>query len=242
MKRLRNFVVLDINNDSEKVIPKILNPATRQPNNTSRESKVSFSGDDMTYSITTKRTGNLAGNTRSNYRDLGKEEQEKKFTQSLTGTYSNLKLLSLNFNSTLNDCSDTLSYSYSFVAPRVFTRINNLTLLKLPLTEQMLHLDFLLEERKYPIEAWKYNTCDTLTENLVVVFPENKTLAEVPKSVHYSCNQADYTLTFNVQGNQLNVIRKMVYYLNYVPVPDYSAYRSFIESVVNSDTQQIGFK
>ena len=239
---LINAVTLDITNDPEKVVPKLLNPDTRQPNNTYRESKVIFSGDNMTYFITTQRTGCLAGNTRSNYRDLGKAEQEKKFTQSLAGTYSNLKLLSLDFNSTLNNCSDTLSYGYSFFAPRVFTRINNLSLVKLPLIEQLSPYDFLLEERKYPIEAWKYNTCDTLIENLVVVFPENKTLAEVPKSVHYSCNQADYTLTFTVRGNQLNVTRKMLCRLNYVPVADYFAYRGFIESVVDSDTQQIGFK
>jgi hypothetical protein len=235
-------VTLDINNDTENVIPKRLNPVTRQPNNTYREAKVSFDGDNMTYLITTKRTGSMAGYTRSIYRDLGREEQEKKFTQSLTGTYSNIKLLSLSFNSTLDDCSDTVWYSYSFVAPKVLTRINNLTLVKLPLTEQISNYDFLLEERKYPIEAWVYNTCDTLIENLVINFPENKTLIEVPKSVHFFCNQADYTLTFNVQKNQLNVIRKIVYNLNYVPVADYPAYRNFIESVVNSDTQQIGFK
>jgi hypothetical protein len=197
----------------------------------------------MTNSVLTKRTGSLAAYTRSHYRDLGKDDKEKKFTKSITGDYSNIKLLSLNFSSTLNDCSDTLSYDYSFTAPKVFTKINNLSILKLPLIEKLLPKDFLsLEERKYPIEEWKYNGCDTVIENLSVVFPENKKLAEVPKSVHYSCNQADYSLTFNVRGNELHVNRKMVYNNDFVPVSDYSAYRSFIESVVNSDSQQIGFQ
>jgi hypothetical protein len=240
--QLIGAVTLDINNDTENVMPKTLNPVTRKPNNTTREAKVSFNGDNMTYSITTKRTGSMAEYTRSNYRDLSKEEQEKKFTQSLTGTYSNLKLLALNFNPTLDDCSDTVMYSYSFVAPKVFTRINNLSLVKLPLTEQMSNFDFLLEDRKYPIEEWVYNTCDTLIENLVVYFPDNKTLVEIPESVHFFCNQSDYTLTFNVQKNQLNVTRKMICKLHNVPVSDYPAYRNFVESVVKSDTQQIGFK
>jgi len=239
---LIDAVTLDINNDPEKVVPKKLNPGTRQSNNTYRESRVSFSGDNMTYQIATKRTGSMAGNTRYAYRDQGKEDQEKNFTQSLIGTYPNIKLLSLNFNSTLRDCSDTLEYSYSFVAPKVFTKINNMSLVKLPLTDQIQAYDFLLEGRKYPIEAWKYNTCDTLIEHLVVDYPENKTLVEVPQSEHFSCNQADYNLSFRVMGNQLNVTRKMVYKLNYVPVSDYSGYRSFIESVVNSDSRQIGFK
>jgi hypothetical protein len=106
----------------------------------------------------------------------------------------------------------------------------------------MSNFDFLLEDRKYPIEEWVYNTCDTLIENLVVYFPDNKTLVEIPESVHFFCNQSDYTLTFNVQKNQLNVTRKMICKLHNVPVSDYPAYRNFVESVVKSDTQQIGFK
>ncbi len=239
---LINAVVLDINNGAAKVVPKLLNPLTRQSNNIYREAKVTFAGDNMTYAINTTRTGCMAAYTRSSYSDLGKDDREKKFTQSLTGTYSNIKLQSLDFNSTLNGCSDTLSYSYSYVAPKVFSRIGDLMLVKLPLTEQLSPMDFLLEERRYPIEVWKYNSADTIVENLTIAFPENKKLAEIPKSVHYSCNQADYSLKFNVEGNQLKVTREMVFRQNYVPVSDYTAYRSFIESVVNSDTQQIGFK
>lgn len=239
-----NAVVLEVNNDSSvRVVPKALTPATRQPNNTYRESKVTFKGDNMTSSISTQRTGNMAATTRYYYRDLGKEDREKKFTKSITDSYSNIKLLSLNFDSTLSNCSDTLSYNYSFVAPKVFTKIKDLSIVKLPLTEKLEPMDFLsFEERKFPIEAWQYNTCDTLIEALSLVFPENKTLAEVPKSVQYTCNQADYSLTFDVKGNELDIVRKMVYKADYVPVSDYAEYRNFIESVVNSDTQQVGFK
>jgi hypothetical protein len=233
-----------VNNDSTKnTMPKQLTSNTRQPNNADREAKATFTGDNMTCTISTQRTGSSAVNTRVNYGDLGKVDRENKFVKSLTEDYSNIKLLSLNFNSTLNDCSDTLTYNYSFVTPKVFTKINDLSILKLPLTEKLYPMDFLsLEERKYPILSWKYATCDTLTEKLTIVFPENKTLAEVPKTVHYSCNQGDYTLTFSVKGKELNVTRKMIYKDDIVPVSNYTAYRNFIESVVSSDSQQIGFK
>ncbi len=241
---LLNAVVLDIDNDpATHVVPKLLSPVTRQPNNLSRKARVTFSGESMVNEITTQRTGALAAGTRSYYRDLGKDEREKTFTKSITDAYPNIKLLSLGFSSTLDNCADTVTYTYSFSAPKVFTKINDLAILKLPLTEKLTPMDFLsIEERKFPIEVWKYTTCDTITEHVTIVFPENKQLAEVPKSVHYACNQCDYTLTFNVHGNELVVDRLMVYHDNYVPVADYTGYRNFIESVVNSDTQQIGFK
>jgi tetratricopeptide (TPR) repeat protein len=241
-EELISAVVLDIDNDPEKVVPKFLNPITRQSNSTVRRSSVSFSGDDMTDYVTTIRTGCMAANSRSNYRDLGKDELEKKFTQNISGSYSNLKLQSLNFDSTLKSCSDTLKYNYSFIVPKVLTKINNLTIVKIPLTERMPYLNFLQDGRKYPIESWKYLFCDTLTEELIINFPENKTLAEVPKSVHYSCRQADYTLIFKVQGKRLIVVRKLVCNMNYVPVSDYPAYRSFMEAMISSDNQQIGFR
>jgi len=176
------------------------------------------------------------------YRDLGREEQEKKFTQSISDSYSNTKLLTLHFNSTLKDCSDTLTYDYSAIAPKVFTTINGLYIVNLPLIDKLKPMDFLsIEERKFPVEVWKYALGDTSTEKLTIAFPENQKLAEVPKTVHFSCKQADYTLTFMVQGKELKVERRMINLKDEVPVSDYTAYRTFIESVVNADSQKIGF-
>lgn len=239
-----NAITLDVNNDrAMKVVPQALTSNTRPQNNTYRESRVSFTGDIMNSNISTKRTGVMAANTRSYYRDLGKEEREKEFNKSLTTDYSNIKLLALTFDPNLYNCADTLSYNYTFTAPKVFTKLNNLSIVKLPLVEKLDPMQFLsLEERIYPIESWKYNTCDTLIEKLNILIPEDKKLVEVPKSVSYSCKQADYALTFNLSGKELMVTRTMVNKLNYVPVRDYAQYRSFIESVVSSDNQQIGFK
>jgi tetratricopeptide (TPR) repeat protein len=234
--------VLDISKDSDNACLKTLNPSTRQANNLKRNTNITFDGDNMIYSISVLRTGSMTANTRANYRNQSKDDREKKFVQSITGDYANTKLLSLNFNSSLDNCSDTVTYNYSYMAPKVFNKINGLMLVKIPLTDHLSPFDFLLEERTYPIEAWKYTGADTIEENLVIVFPESKKLAEVPKSVHYSCNQGDYSLTFTTQGNELHVVRTMIYKNDYVPVSEYNDYRNFIESVVSADTQYIGFK
>jgi len=238
-------VVLDVNNDpAVKMVSKILSPETRKPNNYNREARVTFAGDSMTYSSSAFCTGTLAANKRARYRDLGKEDRNTDFLKSITNSYSNIKLLGLDFSSSLSDCSDTLGYTFSYSAPKVFSKINNISIVKLPLIEALLPMDFLSpEERAFPIEAWKYSSCDTITEKLTIVVPENKKLVEVPKSEYFSCNQADYSLVFSfTNSNELSVTRTMVYKKDFVPVADYTSYRSFIEAVVNADTQQIGFK
>ncbi len=241
---LINASVLEVNNDPQvKVVPITLRPETRQPNNSFREVTASFDGDNLIQSVSTKRTGMMAVGFRYFYRDLGNDERLKELTKSLSSDYSNIKLSSLNIDSSLYNCSDTLRYSYTYVAPRVFTKIQDLSIVKIPLNDRLSPMQFLSpEERIYPITAWSYSTFDTICENVTIEFPANKTIAEIPKSVHYSCNQADYSMTFSVNGRTLYVTRKMVNKLDTVPISDYATYRSFIESVVNADNLQIGFK
>ncbi len=239
---LQAVVLEAVNDSSENVTPKILSPDTRQANNVIRYSKVSFNGDSLTSYVNTIRTGIMAAEIRYAYRDLGKEEQEKKFNKTITDSYSNTKLLNLKFNPSLKDCSDTLSYSYASVSPKVFTNINGLSIVKLPLVDKLIPMDFLsLDERKFPVEVWQFYSADTVSEKIIVAFPEHKKLAEVPKSVHFSCKQAEYTLSFKIIDNTLVVNRTLIYKYDEVPVSDYLAYRSFIESVVDADSQQIGF-
>ena len=236
--------VLEINNDSaNKTIPITLNPTSRQPNKIYRETKVNFQDTKMSRVVSTIRIGDQAAYTRGAYRDLGKEEREKKFTQAVSGEYPNTKLTNLSFAPNLFDCSDSVTYTYSCSSPNVFSNIGQLSIVKLPITDPLNPLEFLSnEERKFPIEAWYYNTADTIIENMTISIPQNQILAEVPKSVQYTCKQASYKISYAVKGNDLLVTRSLVYTDDSIPVEDYKEYRSFIEKVVKSDAQQIGFK
>ena len=236
--------VLEINNDTaNKIVPITLNPTSRQPNKIYRDTKVTFQDTKMNKNISTIRIGDQAAYTRSAYRDLGKDEREKKFTQAVSGEYPNTKLNNLTFAPNLFDCSDSVTYTYSCSSPNVFSNIGELSIVKLPITDPLTPLEFLSnEERKFPIEAWYYNTADTIVENLTISIPPNKILAEVPKSVEYWCKQANYKISYKLKGNELLVNRSICYGNDIVTVEDYKEYRSFIEKVVKSDSQQIGFR
>jgi len=236
--------VLPVNNDTSlKTNPIIMNPSSRQPNSMYRESKIYFKDDKMFRDIYTIRTGTLAADMRITYRDIGKEEREKKFNQGIADDYPNTKLLNLTFDSSLYNSADTVSYRYSCSAPNVFTNITNLSILKLPITDPIKPYEFLSsDERKYPITMWKFSSIDSIEENLTIVIPEGKTIAEIPKSVYLECNQAKYLLEFNLKGHELKVHRKKVNKNDFVPVADYKEYKKFMEMLINSDNLQIGFK
>jgi tetratricopeptide (TPR) repeat protein len=236
--------VLDVDNDTSKMNePFYLAPTTRKGNKIYRDTKISFSGDNMIREVRTIKTGDQAANSRGFYRDLGKEDREKKFTQAISSDFPNTKLTRLAFDENLNNCSDSLTYIYASTSPKVFTEISKLSIVKLPLTDPIGNMDFLTsEDRIFPIEAWNYTSSDTVVENMTITIPENKQLVEVPKSVNYNCKQANYSIKFTLKGKELNIERVIVFKDDYVPVSDYKEYRSFVELVVKSDTQQIGFK
>ncbi len=241
---LKDALVLNVNNDlSQKTQAFFLNPPTRKPANVYRNSVASFNGENLMKTVSTARTGEEAAYIRETYRDLGKDEREKKFTEAIAADYSNTKLTSLDFNQTLNDCSDTVTYNYAYTAPRVFSNISDLSIVKLPLTDPLAPMDFLsFEERNFPIEIWQYDGNDTVSEKLTIRIPENKKLAELPKSVSYRCKEAFYTLNFKLAGKELLIERTFGILKDMVDVADYKEYRNFIEMVVKADTQQIGFR
>lgn len=242
---LLGSLVLNVNNDQTvKAEPFKLFTETRAPNTIFWETEITFDGDNMNGLTDGVCTGAQAANVRSGYRDISEEERESSFLKSITANYSNTKLNEFEFSPSLADCSDTVSYKYSFSAPNVFSKLNNMLIVKLPLTTRYVPFSFLAPtERLYPIEAWMYASFDTIFERVKVIIPEGKSLIEVPKSVRFSCNQANYSLTFSKPSeNTLLIERKLTNLKDYVPVNDYASYRSFIDSVVNADSQQIGFK
>ena len=243
-ENLYKAFVLNIDNDStKKAEPIYLTPSTRQVNKIFRQSKVSFSGNNMNKQVYTLRTGDQAAYSRAYYRDFGKEEREKKFTQAISGEYPNTKLLSLTFDANLNDCSDTVTYKYSSISQKVFSEISNLSIVKLPLTDPLNPMDFLSsDERLFPIEAWNYSFGDTIVEKLTIAIPENKQLAEVPKSANYACKQANYSIKYTLLGKELQVERLLVYKNDFVAVSEYKEYKIFMELVAKSDSQQIALK
>jgi hypothetical protein len=67
-------------------------------------------------------------------------------------------------------------------------------------------------------------------------------LAEMPESVHLSCDYAEYSKEFKKEGNTLHLVQKFIIKNDYVGLDGYSSFKDFIENVVEADSHQIAFK
>jgi Tfp pilus assembly protein PilF len=236
-------MILDVTNSSDSIQIKNLPTNKHLSNSIIRKSKISFIGDGISQTTTTYRTGFMAALTRSTYRNQGQEEREKSMTQAISANDKPIKLISLTFDSTLNSNSDTLKYVYSYSMPKAITKVNDLNIFKLRIADQLDDMEFLsIQNRNYPIEVWKFDGTDFVSEDITIVIPTERKLVGLPKPAHYSCKFARYDLTFKQEGNELKISRSFVPFANNIPLSEIDSYKSFIESVKDADEQQLAFQ
>jgi tetratricopeptide (TPR) repeat protein len=240
---LKNSFCLDVEKNNTGVEPVLLNPESKLVNSTYRTGTISFDETKMNITKQNYRIGYNAAGMRSGYRDLSEEDRFDDIQQAISLNYPKVKLREINFNESLFDTSDTLSYTFSYDVENPFMKISDLYLMKLPFEYRQESADFLNEaNRKYAIEIGSYFMFDENSESVVLEIPADKVLAETPDDVHLECENAKYSKTFKVEGNDLHIIRSFVITDDYVETDQYPAFKTFIEDVVESDSQQLAFK
>lgn len=234
--------VLDIYNENAKagITPVYLNPINRKQNVIYRNTAVSIAETDLNVKHTYYKTGIYAARTRSTYRDLGKQEQEKKMEGVIGDNLSQVKLLSLNFKG-LNERTDTIYADYEYTSFNSVISVGGLTLFSLPWANKTSSKDFIFSSnRKLPMEFDK--SLDSEIETITINIPENKVLAETPVSIQYSCPVADYTLTYKVDKNKIVSTRELKYKKDNVPLEEINSFSEFYKKVIAADAKQIALK
>lgn len=243
MESVKLAFALDIPKDRDATSEAfMLNPPTRIKNDLIRKTTVKFNDDLMLVSKENWRTGVEAAYYRDLYKDLGTERQEKKMQEAITGSYPKIKLTSLKFDETLNNLEDTLTFSLGFEVPSIFTEIGKMLIFELPWSDKFDNPPFMAtDERKLPIELWRYLDVEKYEEEITVEIPAGKKLTEVPKNVILSCPNADYSLTYRRVGNTLVIKRTLIIKVDHVSPEQYVEFKKFIGDVVKADKRQIGF-
>lgn len=215
----------------------------RAANNVWRESTLSFDNNALNVKRNTYKSGVFAENVRSAYADIGKEKQEKEILESLSSGFTNtVKLNNLSFGD-LKTLNDTVTYTYSFSTKNVFTDVAGLKIFKMPWTDGYTAVDFVsAEERSYPFNVWKFNEAELEKEQITLIFPAGKTLAEVPKNVKLSCKGIEYSISYKVLADRLIATREFKCSNTIVAPNNYTEFKEFFNKIAENDTKQIGFK
>lgn len=239
---LESSMALDITPNITNNKIKKLSSKNWVPNNKIRNTDVKFSGTTMTVEKSNVKTGMYGTRMRNTYRDIGKELQEKEMLEAISNDYSNVKLTSLSFGDDLKTLSDSVHYEYSYEVQNPFTKIGNMSLLKLPWADNFEPIEFFTPEtREYPVEFWKYTSMDYAKEQLTIYVPSGQRLVDVPENISFSSDYGTYKMSFRSTGNKLIVTRVLELKKDFIPTEEYHVAQKFFQKVIDSDAQQIAF-
>lgn len=215
----------------------------RAKNQIIRHTTITFNGNDMIATKKTYKTGIFAESTRSDFAELGKENQEKDMLQAISSDFTTqVKLLDLNFKD-LSSLSDTVEYEYKFSVKNALTDFAGMKLFKMPWTESYNYTEYFApEKRKYDFNMWEFTSIETAHEVITIEIPAGKAIVEPPKVINLSCAHGEFSLSYTQKGNKLIVTRIMKYKKDIITPAEYSEAKDFFQKISEYDSKQIGFK
>ena len=240
---LKGAFALDINDEKKKSEPYLLHSKTRQANSLIRRSEVSFDKEgNMSVYRNSARLGSFAAGIRSTYRDIGQKKRLKELTKAISGDFAKIKVIDMKFDSALYTTADTVNYEYNFTVYDPFVSFENKKLLKIPFSDPQKPMDFLNDDRKYPLELWVYTSADLLEETIVIHTPKGMALTSVPKDKHYVSKFGEYSLTFKKQGRDIKITRRKTNGKDEVLPSEFQEFADFYKKIIKADETQLGYR
>lgn len=217
--------------------------ADRISNSSARKQTIRFDNNNMQISRNIVYYGAMASYQRSDYKNVGADEQLKNMNQAVAGEFKvAAKVTDLQFGE-LATLADSVTCKYNVDVKNAMQEVAGMKIMKLPWTDiNSLEL-VAAESRKYPMEYWNYQAEDKTTEVIEMDIPQGKKLAETPQNISYECPSAVYTLTFNTKiPGKVIVTRYFARKQDRISTADYPAFRDFLNKVSETDNKQYALK
>lgn len=215
----------------------------RMLNTSSRNHMISFNKNDMIINRKITNRAAVAASMRSNYKNLGEEEQLKNMNESVAKEFDIASKVSNLAFTGLNSLADSVEVSYRIDLKSALQDVAGMKIFSLPWSDKNSLNIVAAEDRKYPMEYWSYQTEDKTTEKIVMELPAGKKLAELPKNVKLECANAVYSLTFDVRTpGKMIVTRYFERKTDQISTGEYAAFRNFLNSVGEADNKQYALK
>lgn len=239
-----NILPIPFNNNikSDKLLS--LEMPHRIVNGSVRTHNISFpNNNDMKIEREVAFTGLMASFERSEFKNLGADEQLKSKSESVAKQFKVAsKMTDLSFKG-LDTLSDTVHVNYKLEVKNAMQDVAGLKIFTLPWTD-INSLDIVnLETRTYPMEYWEYQVEDHTTEQIVINLPAGKKLAESPVNINYKCPTATYSVTYDTsKPGKVIITRVFVRTQDQIKTEDYPAFKEFLTKVSECDNKQIAIK
>jgi hypothetical protein len=194
-------------------------------------------------------THTVEGSTKSYYNELFSDattkeirdkEIEKGYNKQLQKVVSlqSVKLVS-------NEMFDrALTYETKFSISENLQKVGTLKITEIPFIDKVYTRDVIAaENRKFDINYFDYENNNKYDSEVILNIPEGKKFSEIPESKTYSFKNQSYSLKFELlKNNSLKIKREVSILWDNIKPNDYLEYKKYVEEIIASEEQIVGFK
>ncbi len=201
--------------------------------------------DKSIIDLTTQTTGSLSATYIQRLSENVDKDKLKKvlFEEISNRNQSDFTMLSVG-DKTYGNATDVSSFEASLQWNEKPNSIGSLRTLVIPYFANPYNQSIIsLEERTYPINYIQYENADIYKETVVLKLEDGQRFIEVPKSVSYTFKNHSYKVSFEQPDDQtLEVVVHSETPLDDISPEDYPAFKSYVQNVLESRRQLVGFK
>ncbi|MFT3703917.1 MAG: DUF3857 domain-containing protein [Agriterribacter sp.] len=238
------LVIPSGSNDTVSVKLDEINAVNRTKEKLKRKVEVVTDNNDLKLKVSVSKTGALTSSPRDQFASLSSQKQVEEMEKNLSGRYKNpVKVNTVSFKG-LEEKADSVLYTCDYTIKNEVSELGSIHMIKIPFEDVVATVDnFSTDDRKYPVEYWRYEDVDEYETTIDFKAPAGTHLIEIPADEKFAFKENTYTLQYVRKGtDKLTIIRKASLKKNNIPAGEYKGMKDFLNKIVNAESKYIAFK
>jgi hypothetical protein len=218
----------------------ILDMPQRKLNTNTEYIQLSMDGNNLKVNSRSVYLAAEASKMRHKLKGISPEEQVKTITQAITSIYNGqVKVSDFQLENMDNLC-DSMLMSFNYDLNNAVQDVAGMKILKLPWGVSSKWMELVsADTRTYNLELWDFMDTDVAESIMTFNLPKGKKFASMPANVELKCENASYTLKYELKNPSLLIARRCMRRLTDEVTPDqYEAFRKFIIGTNENDNKQ----
>ncbi|MBP5318988.1 MAG: DUF3857 domain-containing protein [Paludibacteraceae bacterium] len=206
---------------------------------TKRYLQVAFAGQALKMHYKIEMIGENAASQRGAYLNQSDEYRQKEVSEGIASWYDGVtKVENIQFEH-LDDMEPMVVRDQDVTVENYVQQVADMQLFKLPWIVRLQNTNLVASEtRKYELNMWASLYRDNYTQ-MTVQLPAGKNFVEMPKSVVYRCNGAEYRVKVEkLSQNRVRLTRTMTCNKDFLAPSDFPEFRKFYTDIMNYEAKQ----
>lgn len=213
-------------------------------NGLERKVQIKLDGEELEIKSDLIAIGDKASSYRRSLSELSEDEMDDAVEEYVARYFDQDISIEGHEIENLEDIDSNIVFSTDFRVKNMLKKIGSIKTFTLPMFDEIVSLKNLSnEERKYPLEYWRYETVDLYQNEYEIELGEAYKIFETPKDFSMKNEYFEYELSFNkINDHKIEVKRVFKPFSKTIAPDKYKEFRELINQILKAEDIFISFQ